>query len=496
MKMPKKAKGNRNWKLTRVIAAVLLSGTILSAPLTAFASKPQATLGPAFIELRHKGFSDVVTKVRPAVVSIIVDKSREESSDNFAHRGQSLPDDKRFREFFEKFELPREFVEQFDMPDGSDVPGQNVTAVGSGFFVSADGHIVTSKSVIENADNIRVRMHNGELINAKLIGADSKTDIAVLKVEGKNFEFVSFGNSDETRTGDWVVTLGNPFGLSGSVTAGLVSTLSRDVKSDPDSDIIQIDAAINRGNSGGPAFNTKGEVIGVNSLIYSPSGSNVGTGFAIASNTVNKVVNSLMKDNSISRGWLGVVIQPVTRDMASILNLKDAEGALIASVSDQSPAKIANLQPGDVVIGVDGKTIKSVGDLASYIADKAPETKISLNIWRNGEYQTKSIKLSRETNNTMAELKSDNKSDTKLGLALQNSDKGVIVADVEPDSSAAEKGLTKGDIIARVNQKVIENSNDVLKAISKAKERGMDRIMVLVKKQTGSRFVILNLSRA
>lgn len=496
MKMPKKEGCYRNRKTMLGIAAVLLTGTMLSAPLTTYASEKQATLTRAFLEQRHLGFADVVAKVRPAVVSIMVDTTNDKSSSSFSFRGQKMPDDKRFKEFFEKFGFPREFGKQFRMPDGNDMPGQRLTGIGSGFFVSAEGFIVTSEHVIKNADKIRVRMHNGKLMNAELIGADPKTDLAVLKVEGKKFPYVSFGNSDKTKTGDWVVTVGNPFGLSGTATAGIVSTLGRDMGSDPYGDYIQIDAPINRGNSGGPAFNTQGEVIGVNTLIYSPSGGNVGIGFAIASNTAEKVVESLMADGKVSRGWLGVMIQPITEDMASSLDLEDAKGVLIASVNDKSPAKRANLQPGDVVIGVDGKAIKSVRDLTRYIADKTPEATVSLKIWRNGESLTKSIELSRQTDKKMAELKTRKSSDTKLGLALQNSEEGVVVADVEPDSAAAEKGLAKGDIIARVNRNVVETAKDVVNAISKAKEKGKDRILMLVKSQNGNRFIVLNLNRA
>ncbi len=495
--MPKKERGNRSSKTLHGIAAVLVTGTMLSIPFSMFAPEVQAALNPAFIEQKHLGFADIVEKVRPAVVSIMVEKSNsDKTSSSYSFYGQKMPDDKRFKEFFKKFGFSREFGKQFGMPDDNGMTGHRATNLGSGFFVSDDGYIVTSENVIENAEKIRIRMHTGKLMNAELVGADPKTDLAVLKVEGKKFPYVSFGESNNAKTGDWVVTVGNRFGFSGATTASIITTLGRDMVSDLYGDYIQIDAPINRGNSGGPVFNTKGEVIGVSTLNYSPLGGNIGIGFAVASNTTLRVVESLITDGKVSRGWLGVMIHPITEDIASSLDLGDAEGALIFSVSDKSPAKKAELQPGDVVIGVDGKAIKSVRDLTRYISDGKPETTVSLKIWRNGKFLTKSIELSGQSDKELAELKTRKSSDTKLGLALQNSEKGVIVADVEPDSPAAKKGLAKGDIIARVNQNEVETAKDILNAISQAKEKGKDRILMLVKSSNGNKFIVLKLNRA
>jgi len=487
---------HRNRKILLGMSALLLTGTVLSGPVlkNAFAetTHPQTIASSQ----RNMGFADVVEKVRPAVVSIMVEDSAANESQQFSFRGQEMPNDERLKEFFEKFGLPKDFGKQFGSPKGYSVSTPRTAKNGSGFFVSEDGFIVTNNHVIKNADKITVRLQDGRMMNAALVGTDAKTDLAVLKVEGEGYSYVSFGDSNKIRTGDWVLTVGNPFGLSGTTTAGIVSTLGRDLGSDPYGDYIQIDAPINHGNSGGPAFNTDGEVIGVNTLIYSPSGGNVGIGFAIASNTAKKVVDGLMTDGKIARGWLGVMIQPVTDDMAPSLELEKAEGALIASVSDDSPAQNGELKPGDVIMRADGEPIKTVRDLTRHIADKKPATMVSLEIWRKGGMIKKNIKLSVQPDQQTAKLDSGKVSKGKLGLALEDSDKGVVVAEVLPDSPAAEKGITKGDIIARVDQQDVKSAKDVKDAITKAKSKGKNRILMLVKSDNGNRFVVLDMSRA
>lgn len=493
--MPKQHFDHHRSRVGRRIATALLAGTMLASPLAGMASAKEADAAPALSGQQRKGFAEIIEKARPAVVSVIVEKTKQAMAGDRFLQGPNAPDEAPFEEFFERFGIPRDFKWRFDMPGGPRNPGQRAMGQGSGFLISEDGHVVTSHHVIDGADKIMVRTHDGKKLKAKLVGQDPKTDLAVLKVKSGDFAYVEFGDSDSVRVGDWVVAVGNPFGLNGTTTAGIVSARGREIGSGPYDDFFQIDAPINRGNSGGPTFNGKGEVIGVNTAILSPSGGNVGIGFAIPSNDVKKIVADLIEDGVVERGWLGVMIQPVTEDLAKSLGVEKGEGALIASVSEDSPASSAGLEPGDVVQTVDGKAIKSARDLSRIIADKGPEADVALKIWRGGKRITKHITLARLRDHKVASAKPGKRSHAKLGLMLRNSKEGVVVAGVEPGSAAAEKGLTSGDIIEKVDGRRVKTAKDVRQVVVAATKKDKRHVLMLVKGRNGNRFVAFKVKR-
>ncbi len=479
-------------RLGRRIAAALLAGTMLTTPLAGAALAKETDTAGAPAAHQQMGFAEVIAKTRPAVVSVMVEKSRTSDAGDRRRKGKnSAP----FEEFYERFGIPRDFGRQFKRPEGDDRSGRRLSGQGSGFFISADGHIVTSHHVIDGATKITVRTHDGKKLEAKLVGADPKTDLAVLEVDGSEFPYVELGDSDDIRVGDWVVAVGSPFGLSGTTTAGIVSARGRDIGSGPYDDFLQIDAPINQGNSGGPTFNGKGQVIGVNTAVLSPSGGNVGIGFAIPSNDVKKIVADLMEDGVVVRGWLGVTIQQVTDEIADGLGMKKAAGALIASVSEDSPASRAGLKPGDVVRAIDGETLDSVRALTRMIADKGPDANVALKIRRAGKTITKHVTLGLQPGRKLASAKPRKMSRAKLGLMLRNSRKGVVVADVEPGSPADEKGLTSGDVIEMVDGRKVETAQDVRKGVAAASRKGKEHVMMLVKGRNGNRFVALKMKR-
>src|SRR6202142_1535959 len=311
------------------------------------------------------GFADIVEKVKPAVISVRV-KIDQPASSTDSDDASPFPPGSPFEKFFRQFGMP-------NMPNGHEI----ITGQGSGFFISGDGYAVTNNHVVQNAENVQVTTDDGKTYKAKVIGTDPRTDLALIKVDGKDFPFVKL--SDATpRIGDWVLAVGNPFGLGGTVTAGIVSARGRDIGAGPYEDSIQIDAPVNKGNSGGPTFNVRGEVIGVNTAIFSPSGGSVGIAFAIPSDTVKSVVAQLKEHGSVTRGWIGVQIQPVTQDIAESLGMKKAEGALVAEPQKDSPAKKAGIEAGDVITAVDGKEVKDARDLAKKIGVLAPKSTVKL----------------------------------------------------------------------------------------------------------------------
>ncbi len=472
----------------------LLAGTMLTIPLAGDAKAKTNILPAKSTASGQTGFSDVVGKARPAVVSIMVKKSAGAQSAGQFNFGQEMPDGKSLEEFFDRFGLPRDFAERFNTPKGKMKPQMPSRGQGSGFFISSDGYVVTNHHVVAGADDIKVRTQAGKTLDARLIGSDPKTDLAVLKVEGKDFPTVSWGDSDDVNAGDWVITVGNPFGLTGTTTAGIVSARGRDIGSGL-YDFIQIDAPINAGNSGGPAFNTAGEVIGVNTAIFSPSGGNVGIGFAIPSDTAKSIVAELISDGSIERAWLGVMIQPVTKDIATSFGFDEEKGALVVSVTDDSPAARAELQSGDVILSVDGKSIKDVRALMRLIAEMDPETRATLSIWRGDKTITKTVALGEQPGEKVASAASMKKP-SKLGLMLKDGRNGVVVAGVEPGSPAAEKGLKDGDIITRANGREVKTAKDVRDAVASAKNDGKSHVRFLIKGQNGNRFVALKMKRA
>ncbi len=364
-------------------AAAAISGLGAVAVTTTATPAAAETAGPA-------SFADIVDRVKGAVVSVKVKLADggDDEPDVDPGRERSFPKGSPFEKFFKRFGLP--------MPDDDGTPNKSpherMSAQGSGFFISADGYLVTNNHVVEHATEVTVSSSDGKSLTAKVIGADPKTDLALLKVEGDGFPFVSFA-AKPPRVGDWVIAVGNPFGLGGTVTAGIVSARGRDIGSGPYDDFIQIDAPVNHGNSGGPTFNTDGQVVGVNTAIFSPSGGSVGIGFAIASDVVQTVIQQLKDSGSVSRGWLGVEIQPVTPDLADGLGVKPDTGALVAKETSESPAAKAGVKVGDVIEAVDDKAVTDPRDLARRIAALGPKKTVSLTLMRDGKEQKFDVML-------------------------------------------------------------------------------------------------------
>ncbi|HKH02217.1 MAG TPA: Do family serine endopeptidase, partial [Bradyrhizobium sp.] len=392
---------------------------------------------------------------------------------------------------------------------------RKTNSLGSGFIVDASGIVVTNNHVIADADEINVIMNDGSKFKAELVGVDKKTDLAVLRFKPtKPLVAVKFGDSDKLRLGEWVIAIGNPFSLGGTVTAGIVSARNRDISSGPYDNYIQTDASINRGNSGGPLFNLEGEVIGVNTLIISPSGGSIGIGFAVPSKTVVGVVDQLRQFGELRRGWLGVRIQQVTDEIAESLNIKPARGALIAGVEDKGPAKPAGIEPGDVVVKFDGKDIKEPKDLSRVVADTTVGKDVEVVIIRKGTEETKKVTLGRleDTDKAVqASAKKDEPAEKPvtqkaLGLDLatlskdlrsrykvKDSVKGVIITSVDGSSDAAEKRLSAGDVIVEVAQEAVSNAADVKKRVEQLKKDGKKSVLLLVANAEGElRFVALS----
>jgi serine protease Do len=453
-------------------------------------------------------FADLVSKVSPAVVSINVKGDvKMAENDGMPIPGMpDLPEDNPLYDFFKQFRK--------GMPQGPSKPTPSL-AQGSGFFVSEDGYLVTNNHVVEDADDISVTMEHGEKFEAKLIGTDPRTDLALLKVTektSKKFPFVKFSDK-HPRVGDWVLAVGNPFGLGGTVTAGIISAHNRDIGSGP-YDYLQIDAAVNRGNSGGPTFNLDGEVIGVNTAIFSPSGGNVGIAFAVPAALVKQVVTELQSDGSVDRGWLGVVIQNVNDDIADSIGLKEPKGAMITKVTEDGPASKEDIKAGDVIVEVNGEEVEDSRDLARKIAELDPDTEVKLSIVRYGDKREVGMMLgSFPSAKKLAALEKDEPADQgeqmeDLGLSLAPAvkipgagEEGVVITEVDPSSDAADKGLKPGDIILQVAGVDVSAPGDVSTGIKKAMagaKDGKDTVKILMQVKTGdqTRFVALSLKKA
>jgi serine protease Do len=386
-----------------------------------------------------------------------------------------------------------------------------VTGQGSGFFISADGYAVTNNHVVDGADKVEVTTDDGKTYTAKVIGTDPRTDVALIKVEGgSNFPFAKLSDG-KPRIGDWVLAVGNPFGLGGTVTAGIVSASGRDIGNGPYDDFIQIDAPVNKGNSGGPAFDVSGEVMGVNTAIYSPSGGSVGIAFAIPASTVKNVIAQLKDKGSVSRGWIGVQIQPVTADIADSLGLKKAEGALVAEPQANGPAVKAGIESGDVITAVNGETVKDARDLARTIGGLPPGTAVKLNVLHKGQDKVISLTLGQLPNSLEAKADTDNSDKSgpargtdvpKLGLTLAPASSvagagkdGVVVTEVDPKSAAAERGFKEGDVILDVAGKSVTNAADVREAINTARADNKNSVLMRIRSGGSSRFVAVPLAK-
>ncbi|MGE0668219.1 MAG: Do family serine endopeptidase [Sphingomonadales bacterium] len=477
--------GFRNSSFSKGIAAFAAAAFIAVASLAA----------PAAAKPVPDGFADLAEKVMPSVVNISTTQEVGGTDLSGGEDGEQpqlppgIPDF--FRDFFENRKIPP----------------QEAHALGSGFILDASGIVITNNHVVENADKVVVILNDGTEMDAEVLGQDRRTDIAVLKVKPtKPLQAVQFGDSDALRVGEWVIAVGNPFGLGGTVTAGIVSAIDRDINAGPYDDFIQTDAAINQGNSGGPLFDMDGKVVGVNSVIYSRSGGNVGIGFSIPSRLVQRVVADLRKFGQVQRGWLGVGIQPVDQAIADSVGLKTARGAMVTNVVEGDPADKGGVRSGDVILEFDGKEIEDTRTLLRAVADASAGRKAPLVVWRDGAKKSLTVQVGqmKPDDEKPAEEQTGQKKDavptvsgsvealgltlaaindeTRRQMQLPEKATGVVVTKVDRTSEAAQKDIKRGDIIARIGDKEIKSPAEAKAAIEAEKKSGRSTILVRVRR--------------
>ena len=470
-----------------LLAATAMVGVTLTVPSTPATAQNQIqaeAIDPT------RGFADLVDRVMPAVVSVQVKFANASSTEEGSQRMiPGLPEGP-WGEFFKQFPQFREGAPgQRQRPEGG--MGQ-----GSGFIISADGYAVTNNHVVQDANEVTVTLNDGTELKAEVIGTDPKTDLALIKIDSdKKFDFVAFTGS-EPRVGDWVMAVGNPFGLGGTVTTGIISARGRVIGAGPYDDFLQIDAAINRGNSGGPAFNLEGEVVGINTAIFSPSGGSVGIGFAIPASVAENVITSLKESGTVTRGWLGVRIQPVTEEIAESLGLEAAKGAIVSEVTEGSPALAAGLTQGDTILKVDGQEISDSRDLSRKVAQLKPGQSVPVTVVRSGKTMDIAVKIGtmpdepKMASATQGDGKDQSLSlaDFGLKLAPAQDGAGVMVTEVTPGSNAAERGLKAGDVILEVAGAEVHSPADVREALNANTRK---RVLMLVKTGDGQRFLAL-----
>ena len=491
----------RTYPLNKLLIARISTLTIAALAffaLTVVAATANAKSAP-------ESFADLAEKLLPSVVNISTTQTVE------AGKGPEipqLPPGSPFEDFFKEF---------FDR-NGQQQRSRKATSLGSGFIISEDGYIVTNNHVIQDADEITVILSDNKRLKAELIGRDPKTDLAVLKVKPESpLKAVKFGNSDESRVGDWIVAIGNPFGLGGTVTAGIISARGRDINSGPYDDFLQTDASINRGNSGGPMFNIAGEVIGVNTAIYSPSGGSVGIGFAIPSSTVAPVIRQLRTHGQVKRGWLGVHIQQVTDEIAESLGLEKSEGALVASVIEGGPAEKSKIKAGDVILTFNGHRVTEMRMLPKIVADTEVEKAVKVEVWRGGKIVTLDVKVGELEDDLKVTTKMGGNGDGKLSqrhiddlgitlatltdrlreqFKLEEKAKGVLITKVDSDGPAAEKGIRVGDMIVEIGQEEVSTPKQVDSKVKAAKKQGRKSVLLLLEGQSGLRFVAIRIQKS
>ena len=492
---PRRPGDFRQTALAGAVALALAFSTPLAMAATADAAaasmQPAATApaGPA-------SFADVAARVTPAVVNVTVE---EKPVQRMSLPDHGLPEGSPLREFFKQFGA----VPEFQMP-------REREGVGSGFIIDPKGYIVTNNHVVDGADQIQVTLNDGTKFDARIIGRDPKTDLALLKVDSKTpLPFVTLGDSADARVGDWVLAVGNPFGLGGSVNAGIISARGRDIQSGPYDDYLQIDAPINRGNSGGPLFDAQGRVIGVNTAIFSPSGGNIGIGFAIPAETVANVVSDLRTSGHVERGWLGVQIQPVTQAVADSLALSQASGVLVADVLPNSPAAAAGVRSGDVIVRAAGQPMQEYRDLTKLIAGTRAGTKVNLEVIRDGKARNIDVTVGKMPDDNVAtnQPTAVDQSSPHIGLylapltpesraehGLPADAQGVLVAQVEPGSPAQRAGIQAGSLISMVGQQTVSTPDEISKAVQEAAKQDRPSVLLRVEQDGEQRFVAIPLA--
>jgi serine protease Do len=526
-----KDKASRQPWLRKSRAAALgfgLGATLALSPLV-WAENPTGTNNPpptgsAAAEtmtsplalMQHQSFAPLVKKVSPAVVNISVTQSgasdtmAEEPDQETSPGSPNSPFDEFLRRFFDQ-----------QNPNGQrhlfpQIPGgqSHRIALGSGFIIDPSGYVVTNSHVVGNASKVEVTLQDDSKYTAKIVGRDPKTDIALLKIKAdKPLPYVKFGDSSAAQVGDWVMAVGNPFGLGGTVTTGIISARGRDIHSGPFDDFLQIDAPINRGNSGGPTFNLDGQVIGVNTAIYSPNGGSVGIGFAVPSNIAKTIVAQLEEHGKVSRGWLGVQIQEVTPAIAASLGLQGEHGALVAVVTPNSAGAKAGLKQGDVILSFNGNEVSRLHDLPRLVAETAPESDAKMKVWRNGQTVELQAKLGELPNNEevasaageegqaqpartdalgmhLAPLNSQFRRELHIGKDVQ----GVVVAQVDPGSAADEVGLSEGDILVAIDQQPVKAPQEAAAKLKEAAASPKKSVLLLLNRHGVTQYVGMNLT--
>ena len=484
----------------RGIAPALMLLAVLLLPASAALAKPAPD-----------GFADLAARLLPAVVNISTTQTIKADKSHPGTEMPQFPPGSPFEEFFKDF-LDRN-------KNQPEAPPRRATSLGSGFIIDGSGLVVTNNHVIADADEITVTLQDDTNFKAEVVGRDTKVDLALLRIKPtKPLPSVKFGDSDTTRVGDWVLAIGNPFGLGGTVTAGILSARAREINAGPYDDFLQTDAPINRGNSGGPMFNMNGDVIGINTAIFSPSGGSIGIGFAIPSNLARPVIEQLREFGHVRRGWLGVNIQSVTDEIAENLGLDKPRGALIASVRDGGPAQVAGIQPGDVVLTFDGKEVTDMRRLPRIVAETPIDKTVKVTVWRKRKEHVFDVKVGELKEEEQQAALPPNKQQPPeeppgtvkaLGLGLANltpelrerfslseDSAGVVVVDVAKDSAASEKGMRAGDVIVEVAQEDVKTPAQIVQKIDEAKKAGRKSVLLLVDRQGDLRFVALRIDQS
>lgn len=507
-------------KITLTVSSIAIGAALIAVPVMTAHSQTAPSATPFLTMAAPTTFETLAEKLLPTVVNVsTTTKIGQKNPQAELPPMPQLPPGSPFEDFF------KDFYDQYknNGPNGQGGEDQKVSALGSGFVIdAAKGYIVTNNHVIKDADEIKIILHDDQTLDAKLIGTDEKTDIAVLQVTPtKALTAATFGDSDTAKVGSWVLAIGNPFGLGGTVTAGIVSARQRDINAGPYDDFIQTDASINRGNSGGPMFNMNGDVIGVNTAIFSPTGGSVGIGFAVPSNIVKNVVDQLVKFGKTKRGWLGVRIQEVTPEIAESLGLDRARGALVSSVNAKGPADLAGIVPGDVIIGFNGQPLDHMRKLPRLVADTEVGKKAAISVWRKNAEVALTVDLGqlekaeeegmldangKNTPDATKDLKGTDVPTLGLGLALLNdgtrekfgiakSTNGVIVTSVTPNSGAAEKGIDIGDVVMEIDQQPVSDPKTVADKVAAAEKAGRASVLLFVERKQDRRFVALKIKK-